>query len=126
MIGGVVLLWVVLTVVTGTWLPGTSYLFAWPALAGLFVMMWRPGNRPANRRSPLTRLVVVALPTIVLLVPPIETFYQMAQPRPGTPDSEIVETVALAIAFAVLAFALITSLAGSRTRTTARTPSHPH
>jgi hypothetical protein len=38
---------------------------------------------------------VVGSITLVLLIPAIDTFYQLAQPRPGNPDSQIPAVVVI-------------------------------
>ena len=114
----VVLVWVALAVVTSGLLPGASYLFVWPALGGSIALLWSAGALP-EPVSRLVSLVLVAAPSLLLIVPAVDTFFLMALPRPGNPDSDLVETIAVVIFLAVLVVALIASVAGqpgTRTR----------
>jgi hypothetical protein len=106
--GSVVLLWVVLAGISAAFAPGTSYLFVWPALGGSVALLWRTAV-PLGRR--MVAMALVAPPTLVLAVPAIDTFFQFAQPRPGNPDSEVVEAVAVAVFLGLLTIALIVSMA---------------
>jgi hypothetical protein len=103
--GGIVLIWVALAVATAWLMPGASYLFAWPALVGSIALI------PPPLAGGLRVAVVsaVSVPTAVLVLPAVETFFQFAQPRPGNPGSEMVETVAVALLLAVLAAGLVAS-----------------
>jgi hypothetical protein len=80
-----------------------GYLFAWPALVGSLVLVFPP----AQGWTRLGSLGILGLPTLVLLVPAIDTFFQMALPRPGNLDSEMVEVIAVVILLAALSAALI-------------------
>lgn len=93
---GVLLVWWLLGVLLAVWAPGMSYLFAWPALAGGLVLVCRSlfGSR---RWSQLASLMLVAGTTLVLLVPAMDIFYQLAQPRPGNPDSQALPLVAVPV-----------------------------
>ncbi|MDH3500690.1 MAG: M28 family peptidase [Acidimicrobiia bacterium] len=96
--GGAVLVWVVLTVLAALTLPSASYLFMWPALAGSLVLVW-------NATSPWQRAIrfaMVAAPAVILSVPAVYFLFELAQPRPGNPDSEIVAVVILPILLALL------------------------
>ena len=105
----VVSIWVVLAIVTSAWTPGIGYIFGWPALAGSIALLWRPHGSSKHRFARLVALVLVAAPSLVLLVPAVDTFFLLAQPRPGNPDSDLVETIAVAIFLAVLVGGLITT-----------------
>jgi hypothetical protein len=106
--GGAVLVWWVLGAITGVWLPGASYLFVWPAFAASLVLAWsgRVGPKPAGEYRPTIWFAAVAAPAILLLVPCIDTFFQMAQPRPGNPDSEVLVIISIAAALASLVIEL--------------------
>ncbi len=93
---GVVIVWWALGLLTTLMAPGMSYLFVWPALAGGLVLLWR-WPPAAGRWWRLVGMALVSLTTLVLLVPAIDIFYQLAQPRPGNPDSEILALVAIPI-----------------------------
>lgn len=103
----VVSIWVLLALITGALVPGIAYLFGWPALAGSIALLWRPGPPSNQTRWSLALLVLVTAPSLVLLVPPIDTFFQLALPRPGNPDSDLVETIAVALLLAVLVVGLV-------------------
>ena len=103
--GAVLLAWVVLAIVTSFLAPRISYLFAWPALAGSLVLLFSPSRGWWRVAS----LGLIALPTLVVIAPAIEVFFQMAVPRPGNVDSEMVEVVAVPILLATLSGALIAS-----------------
>jgi hypothetical protein len=64
----------------------------------------------------LVPLILVAAPSLVLIAPAVDTFFLMALPRPGNPDSDLAETVAVVIFLAVLTVALIASIARPTTR----------
>lgn len=105
--GGVVLVWVVLSVATGVWLPGTNYLFVWSALTASIVLLIPLVGLLDGLWWRLLALAVVAAPVIVLMVPAVDVFFQMAMPRPGNPGSEIVFIVGGAAFLGYLAIALI-------------------
>jgi hypothetical protein len=100
---GIVLIWTTLALLMGLTMPGTSYLFAWPALAAAGALMWNPESVIQSN----LRLAMVAAPTLLLTIPAVDMFFLMAQPRPGNPDSEIPSAVAGAVLVALLALALI-------------------
>lgn len=102
-LGGIVLVWLVLGVAASTLAPGTSYLFVWPALAG--AVYWLAN--PKSEASALPGVFVVAACVLIVNLPAIDIFYQMAQPRPGNPDSELIPVAGLALGLWVLTVALI-------------------
>ncbi len=66
----------VLVLVTSKWLPGGSYTFVWPLLAGLLaaaIAAFRPGD--LSFLSALL-LSVLSLPALVLFVPLLKGFYE--------------------------------------------------
>jgi hypothetical protein len=117
MAGGIVLSWVILAVIASFWAPRMGYLFAWPALVGSLVLVFPP----AQGWTRLGSLGLLGLPTLVLLVPAIDTFFQMALPRPGNLDSEMVEVIAVVIFLAALSAALIAAC-HQRSSNTVMTP----
>ena len=92
---------------TGVWLPGTNYLFVWPALTASMVLVILSVGLLDSPWWRLLSLTVVAAPVIVLMVPAVDMFFQMAMPRPGNTDSEIVFVVGGAALVGYLAIALI-------------------
>jgi peptidoglycan/LPS O-acetylase OafA/YrhL len=104
---GATLLWLVLALATALWLPGMSYLFLWPVLGASIALVLQERRWVSDRWLRPVSVVLVAAPALVLLAPPVDTFFQMAMPRPGNPDSEMVTVVGASILLASLAFALI-------------------
>lgn len=100
---GVVGVWLLFSLTTSFLSPGLSYLFTWPALAGSLFMLMRP-------RARIWPLLVVSLITMAVAVPIIDFLFQMAQPRPGNPDSELVSVAGAVTALAVLVIGLIHSV----------------
>lgn len=106
-LGGVLLVWVLLAVATGAWLPGTNYLFVWPALIASVALLILSVGLLDSPWWRFLSLAVVAAPVIVLMVPAVDMFFQMALPRPGNTDSEIVFVVGGAALLGYLLIALI-------------------
>ncbi len=92
------LTWVLLGLLTVATLPGTSYLFVWPALA-----LGIAANLQSNSRKRMLGFAVTAAATALLLVPAVEFFWQSGQPRPGNPDSSIPAVAAVAFWLVALA-----------------------
>lgn len=111
--GAVVLAWVVLAVATGFLAPGISYLFAWPALVGSLVLL----APPARGRSRMWVPGLIAFPALVLVVPAMYVFFQMAMPRPGNTDSQMVEVIAVVILLATLVGGLVASVSHRSSKT---------
>jgi hypothetical protein len=121
---GVVAVWAALALVASIAAPGLSMMLAWPALAAGGALLWRP-SRPALQSA---RFGLVALPTLVLVLPAIDVFWQFAQPRPGNLDSEVLAAVVVPILLGLLAAALIHAFwpieqTGSASRRGAASPS---
>jgi hypothetical protein len=57
--------------------------------------------------------------TVVLLVPAVDIFYQLAQPRPGNPDSQVLSFVAVPVLLLALGIELLRVF---RVRPSQRTP----
>lgn len=107
---GIVGAWVVLGVVTTIALPGFSYLFVWPALAGVAALA---GS--SSRRFGDWLWLVVAAPALFLAIPALDVFFQMAQPRPGNPDSDLTATAGVVGLFVALILGLILPFLPRRT-----------
>jgi hypothetical protein len=90
----------VLAVFTCTLIPGVSYLFVLPALLGSLVALVR-------RR--VWALPAVSLVSLVVAVPIVDILFQLAQPRPGNPDSEMIPVAGAAAAIAFLVIGLISA-----------------
>ncbi len=93
---GVVTVWWALGLLTSMYAPGMSYLFVWPALVGGVILLWRVSPIANRQWQPILSVPVVGT-ALILLVPAIDTFYQLAQPRPGNPDSELLYIIAIPV-----------------------------
>jgi len=93
--GGMVIWWLIALVVS-LLLPGAGYLFVWPALAATLAagVSTRPGFAAAGWWGRLGAFALVAVPTVVLSAPLLDTLYQLGQPRPGNLDSQFLDMVA--------------------------------
>lgn len=103
---GFLLVWIALALLTAMAAPGFSPLFTLPALAGAIAYNWH--TRPMDWGAVL-RFALVAAPTVLLLIPAIDFFFQFGQPRPGNPDSSIPSVAAVAFLLAVLGGGLMVS-----------------
>ena len=101
---GFLLVWIALALLTAIAAPGFSPLFTLPALAGAVACNWH--TRPTEWGAVL-RFALVAAPTVVLLIPAIDFFFQFGQPRPGNPDSSIPAVAAVAFLLAFLGGGLL-------------------
>jgi hypothetical protein len=71
---GALLWWLALSLATAFWLPGASYLFVWPTLAGLAGLGVSSRSRPGSALA-WGAAVLASVPSLVLLPPLIrETF----------------------------------------------------
>lgn len=100
---GAVALWTGLALLTTIALPGFSYLFVWPALAGILGLLWRPVARAAA----IVRFALVAAPTVLLMTPAVDYLWQFAQPRPGNPGSQMTAAAVLPLLLGVLVVAYL-------------------
>ena len=116
---GVVAMWAAFGLLAAGAAPGFGYLFVWPALAGAAFLVAGARRSPGGRWR-FARLVVVGSITLVLLIPAIDTFYQLAQPRPGNPDSQIPAVVVIPALLIAITIELVTAfrLAGATPSTT--------
>ncbi|MFW2340395.1 MAG: M28 family peptidase [Acidimicrobiia bacterium] len=103
--GGTLLVWAVFAALTGFALPGASYLFIWPALTGVLVA--GAGSVPGKGLNRFVGGLAVALPAAVVMIPAMDFFFQVAQPRPGNPGSQLVYLVGLTAFFGLLVVALL-------------------
>jgi hypothetical protein len=101
---GFLLVWITLALLTAMAAPGFSPLFTLPALAGAIAYNWH--TRRAEWGAVL-RFVLVAAPTVLLLLPAVDLFFQFGQPRPGNPDSSIPSVAAVAFLLAFLGGGLL-------------------
>ncbi len=105
---GVLVLWMLLAGATGFWLPAMSALFVWPTLLAGAVMFLRPIS---------ARIGAIVLVSAVVLVPAVDTFAQLAMPRPGNPDSDLAPVMAVPLLLVLLAAGLaIVGRSGVRAR----------
>lgn len=106
---GTLLVWWALGLIASISAPGMSYLFAWPTLAGGLVLTTRPSL--GERRWPrLVGWALAASTTLVLLLPAVDVFFQLAQPRPGNPDSQALPFVAVPVLLVALSVELLRAL----------------
>jgi hypothetical protein len=68
-----------------------------------------PPSGPQGKYHSANTLAVITLPTAVVLTPAVDTFFQLATPRPGNPDSELRATVAVPLLILILAVGLVYS-----------------
>ena len=101
---GALFVWVVLAALTGFALPGMSYLVLWPALVGLIVAT---ASIPSKGLGRFVGGLAVALPAAVVMIPAMDFFFQVAQPRPGNPGSQLVYLVTITAFFGLLVVALL-------------------
>jgi hypothetical protein len=101
---GLVVLWAALALGVAIAVPGAAYLFTWPALVAAAMMFVPVTARVVARRM---QLMVVSAVTAVMVVPAIDVFLAMAQPRPGNVGSELTEAIALVALILALAAELI-------------------
>ena len=66
--------WLILSLGTALWLPGASYLFVWPTLAGLFGVGINVQARPGSVFALLITLLC-SIPSLLLLPPLIRTTF---------------------------------------------------
>lgn len=121
LISGAVLIWALLSLLCALAMPGGSYLFTWPALAGVIVvgLMFKPDDR----RLRLTSLTVFAVPALLLSIPVVDLLFQLAMPRPGNPDSELVAAIAVpAMIAALVLLPLVAVASGTAAREQGSTP----
>jgi len=93
---GAIVIWWLIALVASLLLPGAGYLFVWPALAATLAtgVSTRPGFAAAGWWARLGALALVAVPTMIMSVPVLDTLYQLGQPRPGNLDSQFLDMVA--------------------------------
>jgi hypothetical protein len=116
-VAGVVAAWWGLGLLVTILSPGLGYLFAWPALAGGIALLASSPDASHPWWQALW-LVLVVGPTLVIIAPAIDTFYQLAQPRPGNLDSQILPVIIIPAMLLVMVVALI---AAFRVRPSSRT-----
>jgi len=119
--GGLLITWLVLAVVAGAFLPAFGYLLVWPAIAAGIGELLAARNRGFASR--LASVIVVALVTFVVLVPAVDTFFQLASPRPGNPDSDLTFTIVVPLFLSFLAVGLIAARVSEAGRLS--TPTRP-
>ena len=103
---GVLVVWWGLGLITSLFAPGLGHLFVLPALAGAFALVGRPRSKSGMWRR-IAGWALVCATTLPVLIPAVDVFFQLAQPRPGNPDSQILLVMAVPALFAVLAIELL-------------------
>jgi hypothetical protein len=113
---GVVGVWWVLALLTSATAPGFSYLLVWPALAGALALLLTPPSAiHARAWQEMAGFALAAGTALILLIPAVDTFYQLAQPRPGNPDSQILSLVSIPVTLTALIVEMIRGFWVSRT-----------
>jgi hypothetical protein len=109
-----------LAVLAGLWVPSLSYLFAWPALAGVLVLSFGAFGPPSAREG-WPRVAVLAITSfvpILLFAPPIYvlyTFLSVPLTGPGGPVPPVVAAfVLLALMLGALLAHVLHVLGGRR------------
>jgi hypothetical protein len=87
-------------------MPEIGYLFAWPTLVAGAVILVRSSGGGGNWFD-LAGFALVATTVLVLMVPAVDTFYQLAQPRPGNPDSQLLWLIAVPATLVALTVELL-------------------
>jgi Peptidase family M28 len=107
-LAGGMLWWLILTIVTGLYLPGASYLFMWPLLfsvSGLLLMLTAARNQRPERKLFLVGYLY-AIPVIIVFVPVI---YQVFQALSLSMVGPLMLAVALLCALLIPHIQLITT-----------------
>ena len=105
--GGLLFVWMALALLAGSFLPAFGYLFVWPAIAAGIAQIVTP--RSSTFPARLAAVAIVALTTLVVLVPAVDIFFHLASPRPGNPGSEMPVTIVVPLFLVFLAVGLIAS-----------------
>jgi len=106
---GVVAMWSAFALVAAGAAPGFGYLFVWPALAGAVFLLAGALGSPGWYGT-AGRTAIVGSIALVLLIPPIDTFYQLAQPRPGNTDSQILAVILVPALLIAMTIELVSAL----------------
>lgn len=93
---GVIAVWWLLGLITAILAPGMSYLFTWTALGAGLVLLWRASSTEYIPAQHVFSALIIGT-ALVVLIPAIDMFYQLAQPRPGNLDSQILFVVAIPV-----------------------------
>lgn len=105
--GGLLVTWLLLALLFGSFLPAVGYLFVWPTIAiGVWELI---ASRSRSYWMQLTGVVIVALTTFVVLVPAVDVFFSFASPRPGNPGSEMPVAIVVPAFLAFLGIGLVAS-----------------
>ena len=94
--------WGLGALVTGVWLPEMGALFGVPTIAVCIATLWKPKREWGG----FVIRGIATLLTLIVLLPAVEVFLQLAVPRPGNPDSELLAVIAIPLLLASTAMAL--------------------
>jgi hypothetical protein len=109
---GALVVLAVLAVLTGLWVPSLSYLFAWPALAGVLVLGFGVFV-PARAQDGWPRVAVLAISAFVpvlLFAPPIYILYTFLSVPLTGPGGPVPPVVAAFVLLALMLGALLAHL----------------
>jgi Peptidase family M28 len=101
--------WGLGALVTGVWLPEMGALFGIPTVAVCLAALW---NTKREWGGFVVRGIATLLALVVLL-PAAEVFLQLAVPRPGNPDSELLAVIAIPLLLSGTAMALFPNSANT-------------
>jgi hypothetical protein len=93
----------ILTIVASLFGRGFSYLFLWPTFAAAAALLL-PDHSTVQQHL---RFALVAAVTLLLLVPAVDVFLQLAHPRPGNPGSSIPAAIIIPVSLSLLAIRLL-------------------
>lgn len=106
-VAGVLLVWTVFAVVAAVTVPAISYVFTWPLLGALLAVGLARRSQRTGALGQVALTVVAAVPAMVLSIPVVDALFQLAQPRPGNLDSQMLYTIGFVIVMGLLAIELI-------------------
>ena len=109
-ITGSLVVWATMAALAGAPLPGLAVALTVPVLVADAAVVYAIAVE--GRAHRVIRVIVVSVVTGVMVAPVIDTFFQLAVPRPGNPDSELLTVVAAPAMFAFMVIMLIAAIMG--------------
>lgn len=102
---GVLIVWAGLAMLTAMPLPGFATIFALPLIVACAAILY--AELAAGNLHRGIRVIGVSIVTASLVVPALDTFFLLATPRPGNPDSELPSLIILPVILVLLVISLI-------------------